>query len=193
MIGDLSDFDVALEATREIEAVIHLAGNPGGSATWEQVLQNNIVGAYNLFEASRRNGVRRVAFASRAGLLGAYPKSLQRTVDLVPLPQNYYTISKAFGEEIGYMYATRFDMEVVSVRIGNFNSDRDLPEHPHHLSHGDCVRVFERAIIHPGVRYEVVFGVSDSNWPMYDLDHGRRVLGYEPQDRAEVPPEEWDT
>ena len=64
---------------------------------------------------------------------------------------------------------------------------------PHHLSHGDCVRVFERAIIHPGVRYEVVFGVSDSNWPMYDLDHGRRVLGYEPQDRAEVPPEEWDT
>ena len=55
------------------------------------------------------------------------------------------------------------------------------------------MRVFERAIIHPGVRYEVVFGVSDSNWPMYDLDHGRRVLGYEPQDRAEVPPEEWDT
>ena len=193
VVGDLSDFDVALEATRDVEAVIHLAGNPGGSATWEQILPNNIVGTYNLFEASRRNGVRRVAFASRAGLLGAYPKSLRRTVDLVPLPQNYYTISKAFGEEIGYMYATRFDMEVVSVRIGNFNRNRDLPEHPHHLSHGDCVRVFERAIVHPGVRYEVVFGVSDSNWPMYDLDHGRRVLGYEPQDRAEVPPGEWDT
>ena len=192
VVGDLSDFDVVLEATRDIEAVIHLGGNPGGSATWEQILPNNIVGTYNLFEASRRNGVRRVAFASRAGLLGAYPKSLKRTVDLVPLPQNYYTISKAFGEEIGYMYATRFDMEVVSVRIGNFNRNRDLPEHPHHLSHGDCVRVFERAIVHPGVRYEVVFGVSDSNWPMYDLEHGRRVLGYEPQDRAEVPPEEWE-
>ena len=193
VVGDLSDFDVVLEATRDTEAVIHLGGNPGGSATWEQILPNNIVGTYNIFEASRRNGVRRVAFASRAGLLGAYPKSLKRTVDLVPLPQNYYTISKAFGEEIGYMYATRFDMEVVSVRIGNFNRNRDLPEHPHHLSHGDCVRVFERAIIHPGVRYEVVFGVSDSNWPMYDLDHGRRVLGYEPRDRAEVPPEEWES
>ena len=193
VIGDLSDYEVALQATRGMEAVIHLAGNPGGSATWEQVLQNNITGTYNLFEASRQNGVRRVAFASRAGLLGAYPKSLQRTMDLVPLPQNYYTISKAFGEQIGYMYATRFDMEVVSVRIGNFNRDRDLPEHPHHLSHGDCVRVFERAIVHPGVRYEVVFGVSDSNWPMYDLDHGRKVLGYEPRDRSVVPQEEWDT
>ena len=29
---------------------------------------------------------------------------------------------------------------------------------------------------HPGVKYEVVFGVSDSNWPLYDLDHGRRSV-----------------
>jgi hypothetical protein len=78
-------------------------------------------------------------------------------------------------------------MEVVAVRIGNFNLDRDQPTDPHHLSHGDCVRVFEQAIIHPGVTFEIVFGVSDSNWPLYDLDHGRRVIGYYPQDRSEVP------
>ena len=126
------------------------------------------------------------------GPAGGYPESLQRTMDLVPLRQNYYSISKAFGEQISCMYATRFDMEVVSVPIGNFNRNRDLPEHPHHFSHGDCVRVFERAWFTLGVRYEVVFGVSDSNWPMYDLDHGKKVLGYEPRDRSVVPPEEWN-
>jgi hypothetical protein len=61
--------------------------------------------------------------------------------------------------------------------------------HPHQLSNADCVNVFERAVIHPGVRFEIVFGVSASTWPLYDLDHGRRVIGYEPQDKSIVPPE----
>ena len=81
-------------------------------------------------------------------------------------------------------------MEVVAVRIGNFDRDRDQPAHPHHLSHGDCVRVFEQAIIHPGLKYEAVFVVSDSDWPLYDLDHGREVIGYYPQDKSHVPEED---
>ncbi|MBT4500420.1 MAG: hypothetical protein HOC74_22015, partial [Gemmatimonadetes bacterium] len=56
----------------------------------------------------------------------------------------------------------------------------------------DCVRVFEQALTHPGVEYEVVFGVSASNWPLYDMEHGKRAIGYEPQDFADVPEEEWD-
>ena len=58
-------------------------------------------------------------------------------------------------------------MEVVCVRIGNFNADPErVIDHPHQLSNGDCVRVFEAAITHPGVKYEIVFGVSDSSWPL---------------------------
>ena len=58
-------------------------------------------------------------------------------------------------------------MEVVCVRIGNFNADPErVIDHPHQLSNGDCVRVFESAITHPGVKYEIVFGVSDSSWPL---------------------------
>ena len=127
-------------------------------------------------------------FATDEGLIA--PRTLQRTVDMLPKPDSYYTISKVFGESIAYMYSTRFDMEAVSIRIGNFKIDRDQPEHPHHLSHGDCVRVFEQAITHPGVEFEVVFGVSDSDWPLYDLDHGREAIGYYPQDRSQVAEEE---
>ena len=187
IVGDIADFDALLKATRDVEAIIHLAGVPSGGAPWEEVLPSNFVGTYNAFEAAHQNGVRRLAFASRAGLLGPYPQNEQRTMEMLPRPESYYSVSKVFGENLGYMYSARFNMEVVCVRIGNFNSERDQPEHPHHLSHGDCAQVFERAITHPGVKFEVVFGVSDSNWPLYDLDHGRKAIGYEPGDFADVP------
>ena len=74
IVGDVTDFEVVLKATQEVEAVIHLAGNPSGGAPWEDILQNNIIGTYNVFEAARQNGVRRIAFASRAGLLCTLPK-----------------------------------------------------------------------------------------------------------------------
>jgi uronate dehydrogenase len=189
IVGDVTDFDIVLKATRDMDAVVHLAGNPSGGAPWEEILPNNFIGTYNVFEAARQNKVRRIAFASRAGLLAPYPKNIMRTVDMMPRPESYYSISKVFGESLGYMYSARFDMEFVGVRIGNFKRDRDLPVHPHQLSHGDAVRVFEQAVTQPDVKFEIVFGVSDSTWQLYDLEHGRKVLNYHPQDKSEVDPE----
>ena len=182
--GGLDDQEALSRATRDMDAVIHLAAAAGASSSWEDVLSSNLIGTYNLFEAARQSGVRRVAFASRAGLLAGYPEEMTRTVDLPLRPGHFYSVSKAFGENIGYMYAHQFDMEVVCVRIGNFDSERPHPEHPHHLGHADAVSVFERAILQPGVRFEIVFGVSNSTEAMYDLDHGRRVIGYYPADRS---------
>ena len=191
IVGDVADFETMLKATKDMDAVIHLAGVPSGGAPWEEVLRNNIIGTYNVFEAARKNGVLRIAFASRAGLLGPYPKSIMRTIDMMPLPQSYYSISKVFGENLGYMYASRFDMEFVAVRIGNFKRDRPLPEHPHQLSHADAVQVFEQAVTHPGVKFEIVFGVSDSTWQLYDIEHGQKVIGYHPHDKSEVMSEDF--
>ena len=140
--GDVADFDTMLKATKGMEAVIHLTGT---DSEWEAALQSNFIGTYNMFETSRLNGVKRIAYASRAGVLGPYPKSIKRTIDMPTKPVGHYTVSKVFGEAMGYSYANRYDMEFVGVRIGNFNRDRPLPEHPHHLGHGDAVRVFEQS------------------------------------------------
>ncbi len=180
-VGELTDFGAVARATQDMEAVVHLAGNPLGSAPWEEILNSNIIGTYNLFEAARQSGVRRVVFASRAGLLAPYPEEITRTIDMLPRPESYYSISKVFGENLGYMYASQFGLECVSVRIGNVRADRPQAEHPHHLSHVDIVRVFERAVIQPEIEYEVVFGVSGGEWPLYDMEHGRRAIGYEPE------------
>ena len=180
VVGELTDFEAVVRATQGMDAVIHLAGNPSGAAPWQEILHSNFIGTYHVFEAARRNSVRRIAFASRAGLLAPYPEEITRTIDLPPRPESYYSISKVFGENLGYMYASQFGLECVSVRIGNVRADRPQAEHPHHLSHADLVRVFERAVIHPCVQYEVVFGVSAGDWPLYDLEHGRRAIGHIP-------------
>ncbi len=190
VVADLTDFAAVSRAIDSMEAIVHLGGLPGGD-DWHELLQSNFVGTYNVFEAARQLGVKRIAYASRAGVLSPYPQQQTRTAEMVPRPLGHYTVSKVFGEALAYSYAHQHEMEIVCVRIGNFSAERDQPTHPHHLSHGDCVRVFACAIAHPGVRYEVVFGVSASNWPLYDMEHGKRVIGYEPQDFADVPENEW--
>lgn len=188
VVSDLADFDSMLEATHGVDAIAHIGGLPGGQE-WATMLQGNFIGTYNVFEAARQNGVKRVAYASRAGVLSLYPRSIHRTVEMPTTPVGIYTVSKIFGEALAHSFAHQHDMEFVCVRIGNFNLDRDQPEHPHHLSHGDCVRVFEQALVHPGVKFEIVFGVSGSNWPLYDIEHGKKAIGYEPQDYSDVPEE----
>lgn len=191
IVGDVANFDTMLKTTEGIEAVIHLAAIPSGATPWEEILPNNIIGTYNVFEASRQNGVRRIAFASRAGVLSPYPRELIRTADMVPRPDSYYSISKVFGENLGFMYSSRFGMEVVCVRIGNFPPSGKYPKDTQvssmgsFLSHRDAVHLFEQCIIQPGIQYEIVFGVSNNSPCRYDLDYARKILGYQPVDRMQ--------
>lgn len=190
IVGDITDLDALVEAAEGMEAMIHLAGSPAEETPWEDVLPNNIIGTYNALEAARRSCVRRFAFASRAGFLRTYPPEVVRTIDMMPRPQDYYSVSKIYGESLGYVYSSRFGLEFVAVRIGNIIPDRPGTDHPHHLSHADAVRVFEQAVTHSGVKYEIVFGVSGSKtWQLYDLDHGRDAIGYESGDQSAASPE----
>jgi nucleoside-diphosphate-sugar epimerase len=187
-IGDVRRLDDLLEAADGVDVIVHLAGDPRPSAPWEDVLQHNIIGTYNVFEAARRCRVRRVVFASRAGFLASYPAGTLRTIDLIPRPESLYSVGKLFGELLGQYYAASHGLEVIAVRVGYLSRERKEPEHPHHLSHGDAVRLFERCICHPGVKFEIVFGVSDSTYGLYDLDHGRRTLHFYPRDRSDWRP-----
>ena len=190
VVADLSDLERLTSAAEGMDGFIHLGGVVGGARRWEEVLQSNIIGTRNALEASRRQGIRRFVFASRAGLLEAYPRQLMRTVDLPTRPMDDYSASKAFGEQLGYRYYKEFGVEFVAVRIGAFHADQAKTRHPHDLSHDDTVRVFEAALTHPAVGFEIVFGVSDAAWGLYDLDHGRHAIGYHPRDRCELTEQE---
>ena len=103
-VGDVADYEALLAAAEGMEAIIHLTGVDG---EWEKALPNNFIGTYNMLEAARIQGVRRVAYASRAGVHGPLPEDVMRRVDMPPQPLGYYTVSKLFGEHMGYSYAHR--------------------------------------------------------------------------------------
>ena len=86
---------------------------------WETILQANIIGCYNLFEAARRKGVKRVVFASSNHAIGFYPRTHHIGTDVTVRPDSRYGVSKAFGEALGALYADKHGLRVLCLRIGN--------------------------------------------------------------------------
>ena len=58
-IGDLADLDFAMDVTRDVDAIVHMAGNAKESP-WDKLIGPNIIAVTNLWEAARANGVRRI-------------------------------------------------------------------------------------------------------------------------------------
>jgi uronate dehydrogenase len=182
--ADLAKLDEIEAAVRGVEGIVHLGGH-SVEGPWETILSANIVGTYNLFEAARRQGVKRVVFASSNHAVGFYPR--RRTIDteVVPLPDSRYGVSKVFGEAVGALYAMKHGLGVLSIRIGNVG-DRPIDERrlAIWLQPEDLVSLIRIGLERPGLVYEVVYGMSDKARAWWD-NHRATELGYRPQARAE--------
>jgi uronate dehydrogenase len=183
---DLADFAAARRAVEGADAVVHLAAI-AQEDRFERLLEANVVATYNVFEASRQAGVRRVVFASTNHVTGFYARAERVGPDDPVRPDSLYGVTKVFGEALGRLYADKWSLEVVCVRIGAFGKQPDDPDAlPVWLSPGDGIRLFTRALIAPKVGFLILYGLSrvpGSWWK----NPGAAVLGYEPVD--EVDPE----
>jgi nucleoside-diphosphate-sugar epimerase len=202
--ADLTDFAAVRRAVAGIDVVVHMAADPNGHSSWESVLNNNIVGTYHLFEASRLAGVKRVIYASTnqvvfgyradepyrslfAGREGAAPEAIPPIHHTQPTrPLNYYACSKVFGESLAHMYAFTHGMSCICLRIGWVTaSDRPASPQARYLwcSQRDIVQLVGRCIEAPAsLRFDIFFGQSDNHPNFVDIQHARDVLGYAPQD-----------
>lgn len=185
--ADLESLDQVREAVRDAEVVIHLGGI-SDEASFDVIAGPNLRGAFNVFEACRLEGVERVVYASSNRITGFYPVETALTGSEPVRPDGLYGATKAFGEALASMYADRFGLGVVSVRIGSFER---LPSDPRHLSTwlswDDASRLFE-ACLRRGPRasaHIVVYGVSNNASGWWPLADGAHTLGYVPQDNAE--------
>jgi uronate dehydrogenase len=182
--GDCAALRDMLRATRGVAAVVHLGGF-SVEGPWEVILRANIVGAYNLFEAARRNGVRRIVFASSNHAVGFYRRD--ETIDhrVYPKPDSRYGVSKVFGEALGSLYADKYGMEVVCMRIGNVTPrPTDKRRLSIWISPRDLAQLVSIAIDRSGIRFEIVYGISGNKRRWYDNANAGR-LGYRPQDDSE--------
>ena len=182
--ADLSDLAAVEAAMKGVDCVVHLGAVPGED-TWDKILPNNIVGTWNVFEAARRQGVKRVVYASSHHAVGFYRRARVIDQNVVPRPDGIYGVSKVFGEAVGRLFADKHGLSVANLRIGAFR-DKPIDRRLLYvwLSPRDCVHLVQCCIDAPDFHYITVYGVSNNARTKYrnkDLDW----LGYKPQDKSE--------
>jgi uronate dehydrogenase len=182
--ADLADMAQVERVVAGVNGIVHLGGF-SVEGPWDTILQANIIGCYNLFEAARRHGVERVVFASSNHVVGFYPRQRRIGTDAAVRPDSRYGVSKAFGEALAALYAYKHGLRVTSIRIGNFG---DAPVDRRRLaiwiSPEDLVQLIRIGLEHPDVRHEIFYGASDNSRGWWDNSAAFR-LGYRPQGRSE--------
>jgi uronate dehydrogenase len=182
--GDLADYAAVEKMVEGIDGIIHLGGF-SVEGPWQTILNANIIGCYNLFEAAYRAGVKRVVFASSNHAMGFYPRSEKIGVNVTVRPDSRYGVSKAFGEAIGSFYADKHGLGVTCIRIGNVNDKPiDLRRLSIWLKPEDLVQLIRIGLEHPDIHFEIVYGCSDNAAAWWDNSNARR-LGYRPVGVAE--------
>jgi len=182
--ADLASLEETAAAVAGVDGIVHLGGY-SVEGPWDSILSANIIGCYNLFEAARIAGVKRIIFASSNHAVGFHPRDHKIPADVPVLPDGRYGVSKAFGEALGAMYALKHGLRVTCLRIGNVNEKPlDMRRMAIMLHPEDLVQLIRIGLDHPDIVYEVLYGASDNRRVWWDNDRAR-ALGYRPTHDSE--------
>ena len=181
---DVRDSTALAATLRGVDGVVHLAGIPD-EADFDDLLASNVIGTRNVLEGARLNGVRRVVLASSNRVTGFTSIDEHIGVSAPVRPDGFYGVSKVACEALGRLYADKFGLEVVAVRIGSFNEvPGDVRMLSTWLSPRDGVSALVAAMTAPITGYAAFYAVSRNTRRWWDLADGA-ALGYQPVDDAE--------
>lgn len=185
---DLRNFKDVLKVTKSIDAVLHFGGIPRHTPredVYQNILDNNISGTYNLFEACRLNNIKRIIFASSAHTIGFHDRKIILNDKCVFRPDSHYAVSKCFGEALGSLYADKYNIKNMSIRIG---SVLPVPTDQRFLStwisFRDLVHLVDIGLKSQKLHCSVVYGVSKNKRSWWNNSSAYK-LGYKPKDNAE--------
>ena len=206
-LADMSDLDAVCRAFEGIDTVVHMAANPDPGAPWEAILQSNMIGAYNAFEACHQVGVKRIVYASSImtswgnQLDEPYKAIKEERFDAVPddfhivkhtdpvRPTEPYSASKVWGEALARTYSDVHGLSCLCLRIGWVNAE-DKPtgqgSGAYWCSQRDIVQLVMLSVdAREEIDFDIFYGLSESQYRWADIGHARDMLGYAPQDCAE--------
>lgn len=209
ILADISDYDAARRSVRGFDVVLHMAADPRPEAPWDAILNSNVVGTYNILEASRIEGVKRVIYASSVMATWGYQaeepyKAIREcrfgdvpavippiTHAHLTRPTEPYSASKVWGEALARIYAEQHALSVICLRIGWVNAE-DYCHKPEltgvWCSQRDIVQLVDKCVwASEELKFDIFYGVSDNPYRWKDIAHARDVVGFVPQDRAEAP------
>ena len=143
--GDLMDLPRLTEAIAGHDVVFHLAANADvrfGTQHPRKDLEQNTIATFNVLEAMRANGVRRVAFSSTGSIYGE--PEIFPTPENAPFPiqTSLYGASKLACEGLLQAYAAGFDFQVYIFRFVSILGER--------YTHGHVFDFYKKLLADPG-------------------------------------------
>ncbi len=181
---DLDDMPAVSSAVQGCDCIVHL-GAKANEGTWDEVLHSNIMGTYNIYEAARRHGVKRIVYASSIHAVGYYDRNHTIDAKVPTRPDTLYGVSKTFGENLASLYFDKFGIESVCLRIGScFPEPADRRHLITWLSYADMRQLVERSLSAPRVGFLVSYATSNNRQSFWD-NKAASILGYRPEDSAD--------
>ncbi|NQW18064.1 MAG: NAD(P)-dependent oxidoreductase [Chloroflexi bacterium] len=200
--ADLTDLDAIRPAFDGIDTVVHMAAYLGPDV--DSHFSVNVRGTYNVLEAARQAGVKRVVFGSSGATTKGHEDNPNFTAliearwDDVPdkvdyldhtapvRPGGVYGAVKVAGEALGRAYSDEHGLSVICIRIGRV-IEEDRPASAWHasvyLSHRDIAQAIRRCVEAPDdLKFDIIYAVSDNKGRWRDIEHARQSVGYVPQD-----------
>ena len=181
--ADLSSLDAMLKIIEGADMVVHF-GAIADEAAWDDILQSNIIGAYNVWEAAYRCGVKRVVYASSVHAVGMHKKTDTIGLDAPHRPDTYYGLAKCFSEDLASLYWDKRGIESVCLRIFSCAPATNARSIGTWLSYDDLIHLVERSVDSPVVGFSIVYGISNNDRAVVDNSKAGH-LGYRPKDNAE--------
>jgi uronate dehydrogenase len=185
--AEVTDRDQLAAAMAGCDAVVHLAGIPL-EYDWAALLTANVDGTQAVLETARRLGIGKAVLASSihaAGFVPVPPAGAMVPDDVPVRPNTFYGVTKAAVEALGSLYADRYGLDVVCLRIASrTDRPRDSRMLSTWLSPADAVRLLAASLAPSTTGFRIVWGVS-ANTRGYLSPAGGRAIGFQPQDDAE--------
>ena len=185
MQADLANSDEVFAALKDVDAVVHMGG-VSVEGPFGPILKANLLGVYNLYEAARMHGVKRIIFASSNHVTGFYSQGETITADHPPRPDGLYGVSKAFGEDLSRFYFDRYAIETACIRIGSsFPEPKDRRMLATWLSYDDLHRLITACLSTPVLGHSIIFGASNNSVSWWDNSRAKHI-GFHPQDTSDI-------
>jgi NAD(P)-dependent dehydrogenase (short-subunit alcohol dehydrogenase family) len=193
IVGTLTNPAEVAASVRGVHSVIHLAATPDDADFLAEIVPNNIVGVYHVFEEAQKAGVQRIIAASSGQVVWHQRTRGPLPIDanVQPTPRYWYAAAKVFLEAAGRSFAEKFGMEVIAVRLGWCPRTPEQVEEIRaaewaqdvYLSPGDAGRFFTCAVEATlESKFNILYATSRAKRALYDLETPKRLLGFEPQE-----------
>jgi NAD(P)-dependent dehydrogenase (short-subunit alcohol dehydrogenase family) len=186
--GDLVDLDGLKKLCAGIDTIVHMAGDPSPTATWQELLDANIIGTYNIFAAAKTAGVRRIIYASSIHAVSGYPPDYQVHTNDPVNPGDLYGVSKCFSEALARYMAEKEGVSAICLRIGGFQptepmkGEKGIGMLDAWVSRRDLNQLIEKCIDAEHIQFAIFHGLSDNRFKRLDITDARELVGYAPQD-----------